>query len=660
MPSKSKPVGTAPETLSSKRKVGVTWRAILLGTLLIPPNVYWITYVEAIWHCGHPTAISLFWNVMFTLLVLTFLNMSVKKVFPRVALTQAELVTVYVMLTMASALAGHDSLQLGIPALTHVTYFATPENKWADTLGKHLPTRLTMPDKNIVKGFYEGRDTLYRPEYIRAWLPRVLWWVSFIIALGTVTICMNIIFRKQWTENERLSFPIIQLPLAITQEGGNTSFFNNKFLWLGIAIGTGIDLLNGFHTLYPTLPYFAVRHDADDFGRYLTMPPWNSMGWTPRPLYPFIIALGYLLPLDLSFSVWFFYLFRKFQSVMLGMFPMPAYPRMPYFPEQSFGAWIVYFAFAAWMARGHLKAVWLRIFNKPGGADDSDEAISYRTAAIAILLGCAYLFIFAVKAGMSPYVVLPFFGIYFLLMAGISRIRAELGPPAHEVANGIDAGTIIANVVGAKVLGPVSIVVFSLMWWFTGRGYRSAISPGQLEGFKMAGEAGSSPRRLGYAMIIGLAVGALATYWASLHLQYQIGMRPGGQVEHAWGQWSIAEDKISNGFGPDRDDYLGVLFVIGGAAFTVFLFLMRHMFLWWPFHPAGYALSMAFGVEYYWLCLVISSLLKFTVLRFGGLRLYRRSLPLAFGVIIGEFAVGAFWSVMSVILRQTTYDFAPG
>jgi len=614
-------------------------------------------YVEGIWHTGHPTAMSLFWNVVFTLLVLVIINMGIKRVAPRFALTQAEFVTLYVMLMIASALAGHDSLQLGLPAMSHPFYFATPENKWASQFQQYLPKWLTVQNKDILKGFYIGNDSLYRPEVFFAWLYPVLWWCLFIVALGTVGMCMTIIMRKQWTENERLSFPIVQLPMAITEGGGNMSFFRNRFLWLGIAIGGGIDLLNGFHMFYPNLPMISVRHGAMDLGSFISGPPWNAIGWTPLPLYPFIIALGFLLPLDLSFSVWFFYLFRKLQQILLAVCPFPDLPKMPYFAQQSFGAWLAYFAFAAWMARGHLKAVYNRVLGRPGGADDSDEPISYRMAVAGIAIGGAFLYWFTLKAGMGPFAILPFFAIYLLISIGISRMRAELGPPAHEMAGGMDGGNIIATVVGTKALGPASLAIFPLMWWFTGRGYRTNMMPCQLESFRMANQAKASPRRLAWAMLIALALGGLSAYWAGLHLQYQIGAKPGGMVDHEWGHWSELSNRLYNLSGPDA---VGIGFMIGSALFTGWLFLMRSYFAWWPFHPAGYALSTAFGVDYFWSCLMISSLLKWLVMRWGGLGTYRRLLPMVFGVIIGEYMVGAFWSVISVVLRVTTYDFAPG
>lgn len=645
------------ETHTPRRPLAITWRSIILGAILIPPNCYWIMYVEGIMHSGHPTAISLFWNVVFCMLVLVIINLGIKRVAPRIALTQAEFVTLYVMLMIASALAGHDSLQLGLPAMCHPFYFATSENGWASQFHRYLPKWLMVSDLDILKGFYTGGASLYEPRVLLAWLFPVLWWCAFIVALGTVGMCMTIIMRKQWTEHERLSFPIVQLPMAITKDGGNVSFFKNKMLWIGIAIGAGIDLMNGLNKFFPNVPYLPLRHDSVDLSNFIASQPWKSIGWTPRPLYPFIIALGFLLPLDLSFSVWFFYVFRKIQQVLLFVYPFPDLPKMPYFAQQSSGAWLTYFGFALWMARGHLKSVWKRIKGEPGGADDSDEPVSYRTAVALMVIAGLFLFWFTRRAGMGPYAIVPFFAIYFLLSIGISRMRAELGPPAHEMAGGMDSGNIMATVVGTRALGPATLSIIPLMWWFSGRGYRTNMMPCQLESFRMANQANASPRGLAWAMLIALGFGGLSAYWAGLHLQYQIGSRPGGMVDHDWGQWIELSSRLSNPSGPD---FVGVGFMIGAALFTAWLFVMRSYFIWWPFHPAGYALSMAFGVDYFWLCMVVSWLLKWIVMRWGGLGTYRKLIPMVFGIILGEYMVGAFWSVISVVLRVSTYDFAPG
>jgi hypothetical protein len=654
---RTSPVETQhPAAASTKRLTGISWRSIILGAFLIPPNAYWVMMVEGIYHRGHPSVMALPWNVVSTVLALVIINQLLKRYVPRFSFTQPELITVYVMVWVVTMLAGHDSLQLGIPALAFTSYFGDDSNRWNDLFTARLPEWLTVKDKTAIKSFFTGYDSFYKPEYVQAWLGPILWWTSFICAMAVVTICANIILRKQWAENERLSFPVVQLPMAITRDGGSGEFWKNKFLWIGIAIGATIDLLNGLHMLYPSVPYIQVRHDAVNLADNLRSHPWNGIGWLPLPLYPFIIAMGYMLPLDMSFSIWFFYLFRKTQNVFFTAYPVVTNPT-PYFAMQSFGAWVVYFAFALWMAKGHLKAVWLRITDQPGGADDSEEPVSYRVALLGILLGLAYLVWFTRSMGMSPAAVVGVWGIYFLITMAIVRMRAELGPPAHEMAQGMDAGAIMTMIVGSRALGPTNIALLPLFYWFVGRGYRTNIGPGQLEGFKMAYEAKASPLRLGWAMLIAFLIGSLATYWASLALQYSQPPQPGSEIGHGWGQWLEAADRMNNPSGPD---VAGILFFVGAALFTAFLFFMRSIAAWWPFHPAGYALSMAFGVEYFWSCLLIASILKWVTLRFGGLRGYRRFLPIAFGIIIGEFMIGAMWSVISIRIGQFIYDFSPG
>jgi hypothetical protein len=66
---------------------------------------------------------------------------------------------------------------------------------------------------------------------------------------------------------------------------------------------------------------------------------------------------------------------------------------------------------------------------------------------------------------------------------------------------------------------------------------------------------------------------------------------------------------------------------------------------------------MAFGLDYYWMAIVIAWAVKVVVLRYGGLRLFRDLSPFFFGLILGEFFVGGAWSIVSVILQVPMYTF---
>lgn len=635
----------------------VTTRALVLGAALIPFNVYWVMMVEGIWHSGHPTCISLPWGAVFNIIVLLAVNVLLKRVAPRYALTQAEFVTVYAMVAIAIMLAGHDSLQLGVPNLSYGFWYANEANHWEQLFHEYLPRFLSVSDPRVLEPFYDGRSSLYEYGYWWVWLEPVLWWCAIVLAVGLVMIGINVLLRKQWTEREKLGYPIVQLPLVMTHEGGNAQFFSNGVLWLGIAAGALLDLYNGLHTFWPALPLLDVRHDGNHFietwswGR-----PWNAIGRVGIPLYPFLTALGFLIPLDLCFSMWFFFIFRKLLEVGTTAMPIRLMPGLPYLTEQTFGAWFVLFGYAMWVGRRHFAEIgrdlWRgRLAREAEGADP----LSYRAAVTAIFVGLAFLIAVCLKAGMTLGSVLAFLAFVIVLHTTVTRVRAELGPPAHEMAGNINAVTLQVAVAGTRGVGARNLAIFPYFWWLSGRGYRTTPMPVQLESLKMAEVSGAEPRRLAVGMAIAFLLGGLFSYWSAIHLTYEHGTT--ALIHHNSGQWAQLASYIGY---PQDPSWQKMLFMGVGGVATAAMIWLRTQFSWWPLHPAGYALDMVFGVEYFWSCLVIAWLVKWAILRWAGHNTYQRFLPFIFGVIIGEYCVGAFWSAVSVILQRPMYDFSPG
>ena len=91
-----------PTPLPPQRARAVTPRAVLLALLLMPINAYWGIMMENIRYSAHPTTISLFFNCIFILVVLTGLNGLVTRVRPRWAFAQGELLLVYSMLCIGA------------------------------------------------------------------------------------------------------------------------------------------------------------------------------------------------------------------------------------------------------------------------------------------------------------------------------------------------------------------------------------------------------------------------------------------------------------------------------------------------------------------------------------------------------------------------------
>jgi hypothetical protein len=636
-----------PVTTESR---SLTLRSLLISLILIPLNCYWIIQVEIIWYSGHPTCVSLFQNAVFSLLVVSVLSLLLKRLrIPH--LSEAELIFVYVSVVMASSVASHDLMQILVPTIPHLSWYATPENEWAELFSQHIPRWLAVTDHKPLTGYYEGDTSLYTAERIRAWLSPVVWWSLFVLALFWVMFCINTIFRKQWTENEKLSYPIIQLPLALVQ-AERSNIFRNRMLWLGFSTAAIIDLINGIGYLVPSVPIIPVK--LHDIGRYFNERPLNAIGWTPVSFYPFSVGLSFFMPLDLAFATWFFYLFRKMQlifasavgpSTLGGFLGRTQVARFPYLSEQSAGAFIVLFGIAVYLARRHLRGVF------SGIPSDSVEPTSYRFAGLGMIVGMLFLVFFCLKAGMSLWVVLVFFFLYFAISIAITRMRAELGPPTHELT-GMNAGQMMVNVLGSRYLRTKNLLMISHYFWFFNRTYRNHAMPQQLEGLKMAQRTGVHPRTVVYAVLVGTVFGLVAAFWADLHITYRVAGAPGSGF--SWESMRMLTWRLNFLREPD----LGAIsFMSLGAAFTVFLTLMRIRFLWWPFHPVGYALSMNFGVDYIWFTLVIGSALKWGILRFGGLGALRKASPFFLGLILGEYTVGSFWNALSVIIQKKMYVF---
>ena len=62
---------------------------LFLGVVLVAINSYWALMGSEVWHSTQLTIASLFFNAVFTLLVLVLINLPLKRFAPRLALSKA-------------------------------------------------------------------------------------------------------------------------------------------------------------------------------------------------------------------------------------------------------------------------------------------------------------------------------------------------------------------------------------------------------------------------------------------------------------------------------------------------------------------------------------------------------------------------------------------
>jgi len=659
----------APQTsnLSSQDQSyrrSTTLRAILIGLLLLPVNAYWVVNMEIIRYSAHPTTLSLFFNCVFELLVLTLINAGIRRVKPGAALSQGELLVIYSMLGLGSALCGHDSLQVLVPMMAWPVYQADNSNNWTTLFSGTYPKFLTLTNRDAARDFFHGNSTLYTPEHLSAWAGPVLAWTVFIFVLMFVLQCVNVILRRQWTDNERLSFPLVRLPLELTSQepggSGGVPLTKKRLFWLGFAIAAIIDINNSLNYYFPSVPAFLTPGFGQSFyllNNYITTPPWNAIGWTPISFYPFVIGIGMLMPMDFLFSLWFFFVFWKLESVAITAGGWNSDPQMPYANYQSFGAYLLFFVATIWLGRGYLKQVWLCAIGKSSELDDRDEPLRYRTALIGIACGLTALIGFAIYLGLAWWLAIVFFLIYLSLAVAITRMRAELGTPIHDLHyTGPDS--LLSSMLGTNSLSKSDMGVFSIFFWFN-RAYRCQPMPIQLEAFKMAEMTGKTEmRRWFYALLLAGVVGTLSGFWALLHLTYQFGAiaKANSPAMLAFGvePWNRLSGWIVS---PKPPQHQVAWASIVGFLFAAFLQMMRVRFGWWPFHPLAFAVSSSFEIQLVWMPIFVAWVIKGALLRYGGVRTYQNALPFFYGLILGQFVEGSILNIWGIATGTPTYQF---
>ena len=624
---------------------------LALGTVLTVANCYWVVLAEAIWRTMHLSVQSIAFNAVFCLFILVVVNLALQRFLPRAALSKSELLMIYTMMCMGATVGGHGFMQLLIPMMGHAYWFATPENDWANLIWPHIPSWMGITDRAALTNHYRGESSFYTWENFSAWLVPILVWSAFVFMFVLVMLMINVLVRRQWVEGEKLTYPIIQLPLRMINEP--SYLFRNRLLWAGFSIVALLNVLNQLHYMYPKIPYIHLK--LHDLSQYFAERPWSGIGWFPISFYPSVIGLGFLIPLDLLFSCWFFYLFWKAQRIIIFAFSLSgrggAYAGYQGMIEQSAGGYIGLFFIAIWVSRRHLLRV-ARAALGLGNMDESNEPMSYRSALFLLILGFLFLVGFSRVAGMSIWLAVVFFALYLMLNVAITRMRAEMGVPVHDIHNG-GPDLLLPPALGTRRLGPRNLTIISMFWWFN-RTHYSDPMPHQLEEFKLAEQTRASNRIMLFVMLFATVISIFATFWSFVDPSHRVGM------ETARMNWVGREsmDRLQNWLlnptepNPSTPMNFGI-----GMIVTLFLAFMRTRFLWWPFHPAGYAVSNSWGMTIAWFPLFIAWVVKSLIMRFGGLKVHRQVLPFFLGLMLGDFVIGSSLSVIGTVLGKTYYSF---
>lgn len=654
-----KPVRVTPRVPEAgphvKEPRGVTLRAIVIGLILTALIDMWVHYAELLLggERGHTALVNTSipvgpFNALFALVML---NILLGRLSPSLKLAPGEMLTIYVMTAVSTVLSSSGGIHFLVPTITAAHYFANQSNGWAGLLFSHIPNWLVQSDPEALKGFYQGGAQLD----LGKWALQIGVWTGFLLIFSTATLCLTLILRKQWIEREHLPFPTVMLPLELAKEG--TPILRDPLFWAGTVATFALVWWNTLALNYPSIPSLSLR--PIDITNVFTSPPWNAMGQTRMAFFPFAIGIGYLLSTEVVFSVWFFYLFNKLQlvaAVFFGLHDAAAsglQAGFPYLTYQGAGAFLGLAAASIYVSRYHLRDVIRATFDFSRKLEPEER--EYRIAVFGLAACVLAMVLFAVAAGASVPVAAAFVALVLIYLMAATRLRAETGN-AWPVGPEVDAFRLMTTIGGTAAYNTSDLTALTYMRMATaGQDFRGVCMPHQLDGLKIADEAKIKPGKLAVAMIVAVAFGVVA----SMIIGLRVWTHYGALAElDAWRNLS-GQRAFSQLAGwlkaPQAPDGGGMLGIAIGFAFTMLLAYMRMLYTWWPFHPAGYCMSNTFTSYNVWMPCFIAWLAKVLIIRLGGMKMYRRALPLFLGLIAGDFLGGGTTTLLGCFTFINVY-----
>jgi hypothetical protein len=678
-PISEKPVG-ANSPLQKPAAV-VTMRAFVLGVLLTVGVAWLNSWVESLYDVHFVGGIQMPFISIFllTFFILAF-NWPLRALHAKAGFLRrvaplfspAELLTIYVMTLFGALIStpGCDTIFLSFgPALF---YFSSAENGWATLFYKYVPSWYAPGwdgqkyQQDIINQFFlGGLDFSQIPWH--AWTAMLIAWSTFMFLIYALLFFTALLFRRQWVEYEALTFPLVEVPMAMAatdDANGSTpglnlhppsrAFWGNRMMWAGFAIAAFFHIFKGMNAYYPDWPVPATNI-FNGITLAFTEKPWDAIPPVTANLYWGAIGLAYLLTREVSFSFWFFFVVMLFQYAFAQMLGFPTVGlgksgimgRPDFLIYQSIGGWAMMALMLTWAARSHLRSLVRAAFstNSKIGNTNTEEPFSPRFILLGFVFSLTGLLAWTHFAGINLLFAAVFLGIFLITSLVLTRLVIEGGflfPQAPYLAREwMTVGMFGAPAIGASNLTKLAFIEPTILY-----DMRTNVLPAFLHTMKIADSLemdNRNQRRLMGAGALAIVITFAVTICSSLFAIYS----NGGLVAYSaqWGKTAFAAtaDLIKTGQ-PVEPMNIGWMAV--GALILWMLVTARSRLLWFPFHPLGFLAATAYPITQLWFSFFAGWLTKTLIMKYGGASSANAMRPFMIGLILGNITAMVFWMLI--------------
>jgi hypothetical protein len=518
-----------------------------------------------------------------------------------------------------------------------------------------------------------------------AWVVPALTWGALMAGIYGAVLCMAVIVRRQWMENERLAFPLATVYLTLIEppEAGRglNALFRSRGFWIAAGAVFFIHIVNGLVQYYPRyVPEIPLTYDLRGV---FTEEPWRYMTWSFMMARVFfsVIGLVFLVQTNIAFSLWFFFILFQVTFMSYGMQRADYTVGMRL--DQLFGAVVVFAGVLLWLGRSQWGLVLRQMLRGrrrlegTGRLEPQDHFLPYSVAGWGLVICLGIVLVWLVAAGATVIGAVVIVGMLFMLFFVVARIAAETGVLFTQLPVPVNRPWIYmlqdlpweirtterTFFLGAKLYGILGHDLRESAGVFTTHALK--VGDEMVYGGRAPAEAGGPMRTEGPgwrrgvwfigALVLALSVGFVVAGASMLYVNYSYAATLDERQDFPISPYAVAHAPLGQMYHPSVDyvpprtgpsePHSRLGHFTFGAALTGVLSVLRLRYVSWPLHPVGYLLMGTHAIANMWFSIMLGWVVKVLIVRFGGARMFRGARFFFIGLILGEAGAAAFWLV---------------
>jgi hypothetical protein len=543
-------------------------------------------------------------------------------------------------------------------------------------------------EDTVLNGFVQGMGEANRhiafadvPWY--TWTRTLAFWLPIILTLWLALTALSVVLHRQWSDHELLPYPLAEFADSLLPAEGQTTspLLRNRLFWIGTLTVFFIHFNNFLATFFPDSMIPITR--TINLAAMVDLLPYIQKGGGARLLAPIVyatvIGVAYFVPKEVSLSIgigpflWAAVVgcFATYGfSLTSGSGPSASgYLSLKPQTFALFGANLGVFGVVLFCGRHYYLSVARRAVGA-GGRLDVDQAAVWG-ARLFVLFLAAFVVQLAL-VGLGWQVALMYAGVLLVFYVVMGRVFAETGLFYNQPF--FFPCVAVWGLLGAQALGPRAMLIMFMLTTVLLVDPRESLMPFVVNSLKLLQIRRVPLGRSACLFAVAIVLGLLVALPLTLYFQYDLGYAKwdgwAGQyvpkmafdntvsaVEMLDAQGSLEKASALSGwarFGAMAPNGPCMAALAGGMALALLCYLGRLRTTWWPIHPV---LFLTWATEPPWRLsgsFLIGWLIKGTIVKYGGSRLYQALKPLFFGLIAGEIFGAVIPSIVGTLYYLIT------